>query len=430
MKQITTLIIIFCLVQVANAQVFPCQNDSKWGLCNDKENIVSFVYDTILKINFESNDSEETNPSVVFLGYKGGEIKYVKEEKELWTLDLETFMDVSYLDTVYTPYFNGGKVDVLNSTGLIIQKELTGFSFDINTNYHASPGWFKYSDWYRKKLIYNLFEKPQISDKFSDFISGHQKAFIISKGLKQGLISRKGKEILPKEYDEICEIFLSSNKNVFFTLANNKVQWYNSVGARITPNIKNPEAEDYLSLMNVSNISAASWMVKNGADINANDQWNTALSLAVERGDVKLTDFLLSNNANAFLETLYGYSERPFISALNNSDIECINLFFKYNKDVSSFTVEYDHKNTFDLACSIGNLEVIEALIDRKVDSKGKKYCSEFPVHESLKFKNPEIIKLLLKKGFDINEKDKSGKTPLDYAIEGEDKGIIKVLKK
>ena len=67
-------------------------------------------------------------------------------------------------------------------------------------------------------------------------------------------------------------------------------------------------------------------------------------------------------------------------------------------------------------------MEALSATLQAEVNVKSDKYLTT-PLHQAAKKNLPEVAKMLLDAGADVNPKDSEGETPFDYAT-----GDVKVL--
>ena len=198
--------------------------------------------------------------------------------------------------------------------------------------------------------------------------------------------------------------------------------------------------------------------------------WLNPLHLAVTRGNMDGIKFLLKTEApiNGKYE-----GKTAFILACEQKDpeIEIIKLFLDSSLGLRIFAVlkdiDFDGLSGFGHLCKNGVNDIIEFILDKilnikKANNEPQNECDknriqiktpsgniigswienwrkiplEFaPGSEgktalmvAIASKKPSLIKLLVKKGADINSKDKNGKTPLMYAVWHGDLEMVKAF--
>lgn len=179
----------------------------------------------------------------------------------------------------------------------------------------------------------------------------------------------------------------------------------------------NPNAEGPASLTPLHyaaknmNADVAKHLIKAGANVNAkqvNDagvdanNGTTPLHNAAESGNVKVVKYLIEMGAsvNAQKTGRYDSGKTPLYEAVAKCEsAETVRLLIDNGANVN-----------------LGKTTAIE--FDR-----GKR-----PIHEAAGNKNIEIIKLLVEKGSQINEKDGIGQTPLHVAVKRNNNNVVKYL--
>ncbi|WP_338406692.1 ankyrin repeat domain-containing protein [Wolbachia endosymbiont (group A) of Longitarsus flavicornis] len=87
--------------------------------------------------------------------------------------------------------------------------------------------------------------------------------------------------------------------------------------------------------------------------------------------------------------------------------------------------VSQNHKNT-PLHVAIGEIDVINALLDKGAKVNAVNKLGDTPLHIAVKDGNVNLVKALLDKGANFLLKNKDGKTPKDLAIDDRIKKLLK----
>lgn len=166
-------------------------------------------------------------------------------------------------------------------------------------------------------------------------------------------------------------------------------------------------------------------------DINqfivANDFTGTLLTFACKINNFELAKLLLEKGADP--NKIY-YKEIPLLFACKTNNIELAKLLLKNGADVN-YTLPEGNSYLHE-ACKVRNIEMVDLLIENDADLDIKdKRSGRVPLHELCsvnEFTEVEmkIIKLLIKKGADVNCLTFCGKTPLFYASSS---GCIQAVK-
>lgn len=180
-------------------------------------------------------------------------------------------------------------------------------------------------------------------------------------------------------------------------------------------------------------------LVGEGADVNAADaNGYTPLHVAAEHGQARMVKLLLARGANAGLRNAAGKTalaiarelkklqavellepaeEGALTMALKSGDKETVKSLLEENKKLMEIRV--DGLTPLHLAARNGQTEIVEALLAHGADigAMEKTLDGMMPIHEASAGGHKEVVDLLLKKGANVNQMDRSGKTPLDWAL-------------
>ncbi|VAW61336.1 hypothetical protein MNBD_GAMMA09-726 [hydrothermal vent metagenome] len=167
-------------------------------------------------------------------------------------------------------------------------------------------------------------------------------------------------------------------------------------------------------------------------DINIkNKDGNTVLIETLNSGyfpeDVKkVVDYLLSNGADVNLTGKYGRS--AFIAAIRNRklDLSVIETLIAAGADIN----QKDDKGRGAIHyTAASNFSYMKYLAKKGVDLNAvSEATSETPLQIAVQYNRKQAVKYLLDNNVDVNIKDNTGKTALNYAIEGDFSDIVLML--
>ncbi|OUM59098.1 hypothetical protein PIROE2DRAFT_63981 [Piromyces sp. E2] len=165
------------------------------------------------------------------------------------------------------------------------------------------------------------------------------------------------------------------------------------------------------------NQSLMKYLLDNGADINLSNKIIEVIRLIIEQNKIDLLNYLVSNDLNVNMKDSNGNTLLVYAIQLKNE------TFINYLMECGS----NDEQGNSILYYSIkyGNETVFKHLIDSGADTQN----IEIEIMNGLKnYHNLNILKILIANHFDINREDESGKTLLSYAIQKEDETKVKDL--
>jgi len=193
------------------------------------------------------------------------------------------------------------------------------------------------------------------------------------------------------------------------------------------------------------------------------DLGRTPLYMATEAKKLKIVKLLLNHNADPNLSdtqgltplalATYANSFKIFKELLKKSNIDSINKFYQkttllayaisFNK--LEFTKELvtsgadmhqshefvEYQTPFMQACSLGNVEVIDVLLNADTQKRWVSITDEFgknALHCAIDSKNHKAVEALLKAGADIMHINAKGLTPLMSATEAGNKKMVSLI--
>ncbi|XP_055848926.1 putative ankyrin repeat protein RF_0381 [Episyrphus balteatus] len=175
---------------------------------------------------------------------------------------------------------------------------------------------------------------------------------------------------------------------------------------------------------------------------------NTPLHLAIENGDLKLTEMLLDNGADINANNVNGLS--PLVLAISKKKEEIIDLIIRKRSDcindrckegICPLHAAAEHGlshviqkllqnganvdvktaaecTALQYVCRKGNLEIIELLLNNNANINPRTHHTWAPLYLAIDNCHVDAAKLLMIRGANINNKSKNGKTVLSCAIE------------
>ena len=176
-------------------------------------------------------------------------------------------------------------------------------------------------------------------------------------------------------------------------------------------------------------------LVKNGVDVNYQDEssGSTALILSCQYNFIDLVTFLIDNKADINLQEKNGKTALMVSAGVSE---ELFNLLLSKGADPK--IKASDGTTALTEAC-MGilrenvSLVVVQTLIDKGADVDEAPESGRAEGYTCLMMaarnKQPDLVKLLVKNGADVNKVAKDGKTALSIAEKKEDNEMISLLK-
>lgn len=183
-------------------------------------------------------------------------------------------------------------------------------------------------------------------------------------------------------------------------------------------NIKENE-ENYSALWFVLNSNIdfdfASFLIKNGANINSTDESkNTLLIDAINIKSMDVVNFLLENQADVNLKNEDGYS--PILIASFNKDKKLLELLISKGGNIN---IKENRDNKTALWITLENkrdYEFAKYLISIGADINSVDNYNRTLLIDAVENKRLDLIKFLIENGADLNIKDKFGMTAYNWA--------------
>jgi ankyrin repeat protein len=173
-------------------------------------------------------------------------------------------------------------------------------------------------------------------------------------------------------------------------------------------------------------LAVAKYLVALGANVNAaNIQKETPLVYAAEGGHLKLAKMLVASGADLNVRTTL--LAAPIHYAIWADKADMVKLLLKKGADY-----KWDRGTGFTLilheAANQQSLENVELFIKKGLDVNAKNKVGATPLHFAAMHGTPEIVSLLIKKGADVNAVSQNDWWPLDLAVKRGQAEIVALL--
>ena len=188
---------------------------------------------------------------------------------------------------------------------------------------------------------------------------------------------------------------------------------------------------DFFNAVNRGDINAVSKYIKNGININIQDnKKRTALMIATYNNDIKMVKLLAENNADVNIQDENLNS--PFLYAGARGLLDILKIIYKKADTINVLNIYGG--NALIPACEKGHLETVRFLLENTdinvnhINKLSWTALLEVVILGDDSYHYVEIVKLLLKHGADKNIKDNRGNDALYYAKTKGFKNIEKLL--
>lgn len=171
--------------------------------------------------------------------------------------------------------------------------------------------------------------------------------------------------------------------------------------------------------------------LQHGADLNRiNDPYGTALHLAVRHRTHATAEALLKHKPNLELRDRDGRT--PFLLAAHNADVRMMQLLATASANVKAVAPNDDSALTLAIQNRANALDAVKFLLQHQFDLNQPDKSGRTPLQLAAGTKNPALIKLLLQNGADPNPKHDprfpKQHPPLVVAINNDDIETIQLL--
>ncbi|CAB3370034.1 Hypothetical predicted protein [Cloeon dipterum] len=143
----------------------------------------------------------------------------------------------------------------------------------------------------------------------------------------------------------------------------------------------------------------------------------TALHYAAKSGDIQSVKLLIEWGDKRLLnlKTISGLTSLHI--AAMNADVEMCKLLMDSGVDINATTIF--EGNALQVACSAGNLGVVQYLAEQKIfDIEEKNESKKNLFHYAVRSNRLDLLEYVFEKGISIDDRDRRGNTPLMAAAE------------
>lgn len=207
----------------------------------------------------------------------------------------------------------------------------------------------------------------------------------------------------------MCEIlFLKSENNSFFT------EIYMITNKQLS------QEEYFLRAAGRGDFTTVEAMARQQeVDIDCQDELGTtALIRSAERGDIRMTSYLLEMGANPNKKA-HATGETPLLNATENNHLKVIEKLI----DNGAHIDEADNYGKTPLLAAIltNNSTLAHRFINEGADLNKQNIWGQTALHLSIQKNKEELTKFLLDQKIDVNIPDEKGETPLHLAVRSKD---------
>ncbi len=172
-------------------------------------------------------------------------------------------------------------------------------------------------------------------------------------------------------------------------------------------------------------------LLEAGADPNILTNAHVSpLIIAAERGDPEIVSLLLKSDADVTIIGGVGLPKKTALSeAVKYNNVAIVNLLLQYKADPNLEIRSTYSIPLIQIAAQNGFNDVLVALLNAGANiNSSERNNNTTALIQAVQAKKIDTVQLLLEYGADKTQRDKAGKTALDYAFANRDSEIIKLL--
>ena len=181
-------------------------------------------------------------------------------------------------------------------------------------------------------------------------------------------------------------------------------------------------------------------LISTGAKVDeCSEKGKSALNFACKYGNLSLVQLLLAKGADVNSKTTEGLT--PLITACVHGHLHLINTLVAYKADIKWKTlqghnalisalgdVHLDFNNEHDKITLNNRENIIKLLVKKGANIESKTVAGWTPLTKACSLGIPEFVEIFLRKGADINASDNTGFTPLSAACQNGWHDIVLLL--
>lgn len=188
--------------------------------------------------------------------------------------------------------------------------------------------------------------------------------------------------------------------------------------------------ESFLKAIYAKDFSLMEKLLKEGADINASlrEGMSTPLAEAAYLGDIAVIDYLLSKGAK--VEGTEKFPNSPIYFAIYKGRLSIVKRFLDLGVDPNYAWPSTDGGTLLITAVQDGQLEVVKLLVRRGADVNFCGNAELSPLFRAIIYDRLNIFKFLLSKGACLNGQDRVALSEVKWVDVKRDKKYIELLKK
>eukprot|EP01080_Neovahlkampfia_damariscottae_P010211 gene10211-2631_t len=147
-------------------------------------------------------------------------------------------------------------------------------------------------------------------------------------------------------------------------------------------------------------LEVVKYLIKKGADINAADRFrNTPIQDALRAGHNEVVSLLKSRGGTSELPTIKKMAS--LMSAIQNGNLTKVKNLILVSPDLIDAS-DYDNRTPLHIAASIGDLEIVQFLLEAGADVNALDNQDETPIQDALSHGKSQVVDFLIQKGGEI----------------------------
>ena len=177
----------------------------------------------------------------------------------------------------------------------------------------------------------------------------------------------------------------------------------------------------YLALSNADS-ECARLLLEKGAKVTVGERGRTGLHLVAGAGGPEMTKLVFEKGGKTYLDTLDDNGNPPLYFAIYAYDLASV----KYLLDRGANPNASDSFSAMYTAAYCGHVEMVQEFVNRGIDYKFRDGQGWTALHAA--YDSPQIVRLLLAAGADIDAVESGGQTPLHKAAYMEQVSTVRLL--